>query len=208
MNPVPNATKPRRRVWRWVFLGLGLCLAPFVVLAILAASFLTLESDAAALRKHVMAATSNDWHTKVQMDVGSLTIAAIRTGLAFVHKEEMAEAKQALAAVRHASVGVYERDAGPADWSREQLFADTDRAMQKRGWTRLVGVADDKDTVLIYISPEASADKPIDLCLAVVNGRELVVVSTSIDAGKLADIVEKHAGADLKDRLRFAKLHL
>jgi len=208
MNPVPNAIKPRRHVWRWVFLGLGLCLAPFVALAIVAASFLTLESDAAALRKHVMAATNTGWHTKVQVDIGGLTIAAVRTGLAFVHKEEMAEAKQALAAVRHASVGVYERDSGTATWSREQLFAGTDRAMQKRGWTRLVGVADDKDTVLIYISPEASADKPINLCLAVVNGRELVVVSTSIDAGPLADLVQKYAGEDLKGRLRFAKLHL
>ncbi len=207
MNPT-SPTTPRRSVWRWVFLGLGLCLTPLLILAIVVASFFRLERNAAVLRQQVMAATDTDWHTKVQLSVGKMTIGAIRTGLAFVHNKKMADAKVALAAVRHASVGVYERAAGTARWSREQLFTDADRAMQKRGWTRLVGVADEKDTVLIYIAPDISPDKPVDLCLAVVSGRELVVVSTSVDASKLVELAESHSSEDLKARLHLARLRL
>lgn len=206
MNPVSPTPAPRRHIWRWVLLGLGLCLAPFVILAVVAASFLTLDRDATVLRKHVMAATETGWHTKVQMSVGRLTLGALRTGLCFVHNRDIADARQALGAVRHASIGIYERSTGAADWSREQLFAATDRAMQKRGWTRLVGVADHKETVLIYLPLDFDADEPIDICLAVVNGRELVIVSTCVDASVLAELAAKHAPGDIKEHLRLAKL--
>ena len=208
MNPVPSASTPRRHVWRWVFLGLGICLAPFVVLAAVAVSFLTLDRDATVLRQHIMAATDNDWNTKVQMSLGRITLGAVRTGLAFVHNKDIDDARLALAAVRHASVGVYERRPGQTDWSRQQLFAETDKAMQKRHWTRLVGVADKKDTVFIYMPADFDPDDPVEICLAVVNDRELVVVSTCVDASILADLVAKHSADDLKNRLHLAKLRL
>jgi len=208
MNPTAPSPAPRRKVWRWVLLGLGLCLAPIVALAIVAASYISLDRDAAVLRKHVMAATNADWHTKVQVSIGSTTIGAIRSGLWFVHDKDIGDARQALAAIGHASVGVYERSSGATYWSPEQLFADTDRAMQKRGWSRLVGVADKKDTVLIYVPTDMKGDGPVDVCLAVVTGRELVVASTSVDANELSDLVARHAGDEVKGHLRFAKLRL
>ena len=208
MNATPAVSTPRRRVWRWVFIGLGLCLAPFVILALVAASFLTLDRDAAALRRQVMAATDTGWHTKVQLSVGHLTLAVLQTGLAFVHHKDIGDARLALAAVRRASVGVYQRSAGPAGWSREQLFADSDRTMHQRGWSRLVGVADGKDTVLIYMPDNAAADERVDLCLAVLSGEELVVVATSVDAAKLLELVEKRTPADLQARLHLANLRL
>jgi hypothetical protein len=208
MNPVPPTSSPRRHVWRWVFLGLGLCLAPFVVLAAVAVSFLTLDRDAAVLRKQVMAVTDHGWNTKVQMSVGRITLGAVRTGLAFVHNKDIDDARLALTAIKHASVGVYERRPGRADWSRQQLFAEADQAMQDRHWTRLVGVADHKDTVLIYMPADFDPDDPVEICLAVVNDRELVVVSTCVDASILAELVEKHSADDLKSRLHLAKLRL
>lgn len=206
MDPVPQTPTPRRHVWRWVLLGTGICLTPFVVLACVIYSFISLERDAAVLRGHVMEATDAHWSTKVQMSVGPVTLAALRQGLRFVHAEGMADARQALAAVRSASVGVYERASGDADWSRGELFAGTDKAMHQRGWVRLVGVADNKETVLIYVPQDMGSDGPVDICLAVVNGHELVVVSTTIDADRLAEFVEKHVGADgVKGHLSFAK---
>ncbi len=74
-----------------------------------------------------------------------------------------------------------------------------------RGWTRLIGVIDGKQNVLIYTSDRGSGDR-IDLCLAVVDGKELVVVSTRVDADALAKLVAKHAPADFKSKLRFSKL--
>lgn len=205
MNPAPSASVPRCKIWRWVFLVLGLCLAPFLVLAVTAVSFLTLDRDAAILRQRVMAATGSNWHTKVQLSVGRITIGAVRSGLAFVHNKDIEDARLALAAVRHASVGVYEVQPGPADWSRQRLFAESDEAMLRRGWTRLVGVADGKDTVLIYTPQNFDPDDPVDICVAVVNDRELVVVSASVDSAALADLVARHSGDSFKSRLRLAK---
>ena len=206
MNPTSPSPAPRRHIWRWVLLAAGICLAPFLLLGAVAISYLTLDSDVRALRKQVMAATDASWHTKVQMDVGQVTLGAINEGLRFVHHKDMADARLALSAVKHASVGVYERTSDRADWSNERLFGDTDRAMQGRGWTRLVGVVDHKENVLVYTRDSRGDNEPLDLCIAVVNGRELVVVSTSIDPSALGDLVERHAGEGWKRPLRFAKL--
>ena len=78
--------------------------------------------------------------------------------------------------------------------------------MGKRGWTRMVGVADRKDTVLIYVPQDMAGDGPVEICVAVVNGKELVVASTTVDAAALAELVEKHSADDLRGHLRFASL--
>jgi hypothetical protein len=204
-TPLPQTPAPRRHVWRWVFLFAGVCLTPFVLLAIVAASFLTLDRDVRVLRGHVMDATHAGWDTKVQVSVGGITLGAIRQGLRFVEHKDIDDARLALKAVRHASVGVYERSTKDVAWSREALFVETDRAMQDRGWTRLVGVVDKDDTVLIYCPTDMKETGPVDICLAVVNGRELVVASTSVDPEALSALVAKHAGDDVKKHLRFAK---
>lgn len=179
---------------------------PFVMLGAVAISVLSLNRDAAVLRNHVMAGTHADWQTKIQLSVGRITLGLVRTGLGFVHKEEVKDALLALKAVQGASVGIYERKSGQSEsWSREQLCTDTDRVMTQRGWTRLVGVVDKKEAVIVYVPVKYDADEPIDICLAVVSRRELVVVSASVDAAGLAELVEKHAGQGLKRGLKLAQ---
>lgn len=208
MTSTTQTSAPRRAIWRWVLLVAGICLAPFLLLGAIAVSYLTLDSDVRALRKQVMAATDASWHTKVQMDVGQVTLGAVNQGLRFVRHKDMADARLALSAVKHVSVGVYERTSERADCSSERLFVDTDRVMQRRGWTRLVGVADHKENVLIYARDRSGDNEPLDLCIAVVNGRELVVVSTSVDPSALGELVERHAGDGWKRQFRSSKLGL
>lgn len=208
MNPVPQTPAPRRHVWRWVLLGAGICLTPLLLLGLAAVSYLTLDRDVRVLRQHIMAATDANWSTKVQMSVGRLTLGVIGQGLRFVHQPNIADARLALRAVRHASVGVYERTADGTDWSREQLFTKTDRAMKARGWTRLVGVVDKHDTVLVYVQNDLDENEPIEICIAVVSGKEMVVASTTVDATALGELVARHAGDDIKRHLHFAKLRL
>lgn len=201
MNSTPTVPPaPRRRIWPWV---LGICLTPFVVLALAVASFVTLDSDARTLRRHVMSATNADWDTKVQVSVGSATLGTVRTGLLFVDQPEVDEARLALKAVRSASVGVYELAAtSDEDWSPTQILRKTDEAMQGRGWTRLVGVADGKETVMVYTADDIDENEPIDICVAVVNGREMVVVSATVDPDAIGALVERHAGGELRAELR------
>lgn len=199
----PSAAPRRRRLWPWV---LGLVLTPFLVLAVAAASFLTLDRDAAALRRHVMAASGNEWDTKVQFSIGRLTLGCVRTGLLLVAHEDITDARLALAGVKSASVGVYERVGRAAELSRDGFFVATDRAMQKRGWTRLVGVAEKREAVLVYV-PDGASGRTLDVCVAVLDGKDLVVVSSTIDAEALAELVERKAGPEIKRALKVSLAH-
>jgi hypothetical protein len=208
MNPtVPTTIKSRRSVGWWVALACGLLLTPFLLLGVGVLSMLTLDRDAAFLRREVMASTDAKWHTKIQVSAGWMTLGAIRTGLKFIQAEHIDEARLALKAVRSASVGVYESTSRPSDLELGKLFNRTDRTMQDRGWTRLVGVAERNQTVLVYTSDAMGSDSRIDLCIAVLDGRQMVVVSTNVDAATLAQLAEKHLPKDgLRDKLNQAKL--
>jgi hypothetical protein len=139
--------------------------------------------------------------------VGRATLGVVRTGLSFVRADHMDEARLALAAVRHASVGVYECNDRSGDFSKEQLFARTDKKMKARGWTRLVGVSERNEAVLVYTSDQPGSNQRMDLCVAVVDGDTLVVVSTNVDADSLAELVEKYAPkGEFRKKLKMADL--
>jgi hypothetical protein len=203
--PTGSPVKPRRSYRRWIVLGLVILMTPVLFLGLAAYSLLVLDRDAAALRGEVMTATGSDWHTKVQVSAGWAALGAVRTGLRFVHHEHIEDARLALAAVRQASVGVYQRDGRDTKISVSQLLSHTDELMRDRGWSRLVGVVDHGQTVLIYTADAGSGNK-MDLCLAVLDGQELVVASTRVDAEALAQLVEKHVPDDFRSRLKLAKL--
>lgn len=206
-SPPPPSHQPRRRVGWWVALGLGLLVTPLVLLGVGVISMLTLDRDAAFLRREVMAASDGKWHTKVQVSAGWITLGAVRTGLRFIQAEHMDDARLAMKAVRHASVGVYECRSDRDDLSLEQILNRADKAMQKRGWSRLVGVAEHDETVLIYTSDDIGSSSCIDICLAVVDGNQLVVVSTNVDASVLAELAERHIPKDgLRGKLQHVKL--
>ena len=201
MNPVPAAA-PKRRLWPWI---VAILLSPFVVIGFAAYSFLTLHSEAATLRRHVMAATHTDWNTRIQFSVGRLSFSALRAGLSFIPDLDY-DARLALGAVRHASVGIYERGYRFADVSREQLFVETDKAMQRRGWTRLVGAINHKESVLVYVPTDANLEGTLDVCLAVLGDREMVVASASLDGDTLMKLVHTHVGGEFRDKLRHIRL--
>jgi hypothetical protein len=201
------AAAPRRSYGRWIAAGLVLLIAPMIILGIAAWSMLTLGRDAALLRREVMNATGSDWHTKVQMDIGGVTLGTARTVLSFVHHQDVADARLALSAVRSASVGVYERDRADGDVPFATLSSSADAMMGKRGWTRMVGVTSGRQHVLVYTSDRGNDDR-VDLCLAVIDGKELVVVSTRVDPEVLMQLVERHAPGDFKSKLKLSKLTL
>jgi hypothetical protein len=62
--------------------------------------------------------------------------------------------------------------------------------------------------VLIYVQRDLPVEGPINVCLAVVNGTELVVSSTSVDATALLQLLEKQSAGNLSGHLSFVKLPL
>jgi hypothetical protein len=188
----PVTVRRERRLARWILVALLLLITPIALVGVGVASYFGLSRDAALLKREVMAASACDWNTTVQVNVGWGTLAVARTVLRFVDAPDIADARLALSAVRRASVGVYQRIGQARDWSRDQLITRTDERMLRRGWNRLVGVLGDDETVLVYASDDLDADGKIDLCLAVIDGEEMVVVSTRIDADKLVELAGKH----------------
>jgi len=198
-SQTPPVIAPRRRVWPWI---VGLILAPFVIVAVGVASYATLDRDATILRRHVMKATNADWQTKVQFSVGRATLGMIHTGMRFVDSCEMAEARAALRTLNHASVGVYELKSDAGKWSPRELLTSADATMRKRGWSRLVGVTDQRDTVMVYVQDDLRDDKPVDVCVAVLSDREFVVVSATIDIDAVGELVARHGGDEFKREIR------
>ncbi len=192
-TPVPASVpvaKSERRLARWLLLGLLLLITPVVMVGIGVASLFRLNRDAAMLKREVMAASESDWNTKVQVSAGWCTLTAARAVLHFIDEKNVDDARLALAAVRHASVGVYEQT-GRGEWSRGQLVARTDERMRGRGWGRLAGITERDQAVLIYTKEDDDGDR-LQLCIAVVDDRELVIVSTKVDAEQLFRLAEKH----------------
>lgn len=183
MHP-PIGPKPRRR---WLWIVLAVLLTPIVVLAGAAINYLTLDGDARVLRRHVMHAAGGEWDTTVQFSIGGPTFSVLRAGFAVVNSEKTFEAQKALRAVRSASVGVYQLRSSGALHSDVGMLRAADELMERRGWDRAIGVIDDSSTVMIFV-PQNQSGRP-RVCLAVLDGEELVVVSAVLDARALGDLI-------------------
>jgi hypothetical protein len=193
MNAPIQPLKPRRRIWPWIA---GLIVTPFLVGGLMVWNLVRLSGEAARLRDALMAASGSGWHTRIQMTLNPLVVAAVRTGVGFVH-DLPEEARLGLRVVRSVSLGVYVRPGAGDQDGRPASWAAADRTMRARGWTRLVGVAEPDGTVLIYVPVDETAAQPSRICLAVCHDRELVVVAGRVRAEALAALAGRELGTRL-----------
>ena len=200
-TPVPAV--PRRRL-RWPWVLAALVLLPLLTLALGAASLFTLDSPASTLRRSLAASSPEPLETRVQFSVGPVVLGGARLVLAFVQTPEVQRIRPVLASIRRASVGVYQTSNDAEGPGRLDRFEQTRATMAARGWYRVVGVVNDHDTVMIYTRESPPGKGPLDLCLAVRDGREVVVVSTSIDAETLAAWAASEAAGALAASARLA----
>jgi hypothetical protein len=197
MNSPAASSKPRHQIWPWI---VGLALAPVIALGGMVWSACHLSRDATALRRQIMAASGGGWHTRVQFTADRTALGAVRGGLSLA-KDLPCEAREALAAVRSASIGVYERADTKSSLAGGAVLADADKIMALHGWKRLVGVRESGKTVLIYLPAAAEKATPSRICLAVCDRCELVIVAAEIDADALAQFalrkIDRHEFAGL-----------
>lgn len=182
----PAAPRPPiRRVLGWALIPVALVgLAAWGL-----TSYIRLGSDARALRNSVFAelqAGAVSWHQKVEASVGPVTLWAVRAGLSFIRMPD--EARTALAAARGAEVGVYElsRDASESEGGR--ILGAADKAMTARGWDRIVSVTRDDGCVAVYAPRSASGG--LEACVAVLNGRNLVIAKASGELEPLLKLID------------------
>ncbi len=104
------------------------------------------------------------------------------------------EAALALAAVRHASVGIYDVAANDLEAAQQSWIGVADQAMTRAGWTRAIGVVADDAVVVIYVQKEPTSSDEIRVAIGVCDGENLVVVKGDVRMAPLLEVLERQVG--------------
>ncbi len=158
-----------------------------------------LGSEATVLRQTVMNSVPGQWDKKIALRAGWLMTGLVRGGSQFFHMPP--EPRAALDAVRGVEVGVYNLRDEPGRLDRGPILEHADKEMAARGWVRVVGVIQENDLVAVYVPRKGISSRHMKCCVAVLNGRDLVVVSARGNLEPLMGIVEKHLAHNSKDHL-------
>ena len=188
-SPAPFPRQRTRFVLPLLFLSVTVV---FVLLAVGVVRFFTATSDVDALRSRLMQSSAVDWDKKIHLRVGALTLHLARAVLSFVPVPH--EARTALRAVRAGEVGVYQLRGSDQRLDQAALLSAADEVMTARGWDRLVTVAQENQLVLVYVSASTRSPRDVKACVAVLDGKQLVLVSTR---GNLEPLLELAAEKSL-----------
>jgi len=175
---IPPPLPPNRleRFLRWIA---GMFLVGLVLLALGIyglTSYFRLSSEMAGLRDGLQAASGQEWHRTVAVNIGGFTLNAARVGLSFVEME--AEARVALQSIQACEVGIYQTAGDTASADRVAMLAAADQAMQKKGWARVVGVIDDENLVAVYVPANLSSTSQMKCAVMVCEGHQMILAST------------------------------
>ena len=176
MNQTPAASARSSSIFLRLFFGMLVVLsASIVTVALGVTSYFRLSSDTRALRNGLVESSGVDWHQKIALNVGGLTLGAARGGLSFVHLDERARA--ALQTVRGVEVGIYGLSANEESPDRAAMLKAADKAMNARGWQRVVGVMAEDALVALYVPEKNTTMQRLNCCVMVFDGRQMVLAS-------------------------------
>lgn len=176
----------RRRVFRWRYLLIGLPVMLAGLILVLVLSF-RMGGEARVMKEVVMEALPNEWERQVEIGVGEIPSFLVRTGLRWVDLDPVARA--GLQAFRSADVGVYRRVAS-ADAVAERtadLLGKLLERMGRRGWEPVVTVREGRELVAVLVPVGLDSARRLKVCVLVLDGDDLVVVSAR---GNLEPLIE------------------
>jgi len=183
-------TDPKRgfRLLHWIAI---VCAAGVLVLGFKIAGVFFLSADARAMQTAMTEAMDWPGEAQIQLSAGPALL-SIGRWAALCIDDIPDEAHHALKAVRHASVGIYQRDRCPSAEERVDMMQTVDDRFTAKGWTRIVIVSDGPDLVMVYAPDDWESDEEVRFCLAVCDGREMVIVSAQARIGPLMELVKPH----------------
>ena len=200
MNAIPSSRSSARR--------LLICLAIFLLAAGLivygVTSYFRLSADARSLRNGLAASLESQalsFHKTIELNVGPLTLYAVRAGLSLVDLK--LEARAGLEAVRATGVGVYKLSARAGRANRTALLKAADEAMDRRGWDRMVGAVHEGSLVAVYVPRTPASGENVEACVAVLNESDLVIVTARTDLEPLMELAV--ARPEWKERIGAGK---
>ncbi len=153
------------------------------------ASYFYLSSSTQALRGAVMESVPGRWHKHFAINVGGVTLGLARIVTSFIHLPP--DARTALQCLDHGEVGVYEIEYTMSAPDYALILKTADKSMRRRGWERIVSVVEGGQFVAVY-APSKHQGKDISCCVAVLDDRNLVVVSARGDTAPLLKLVQRH----------------
>ena len=200
-SPAPPLIRPPAAKQGWLWVGLAVLLLPFVVLGVIVlgvASYFHLSSDMRSLRNGLMEASGGEWRQQIGLNIGGVTMGAIRTGFSFAPLD--ARARAAVQTVRGAEVGIYKLVSGTKSPNCASMLTVADKVLNARGWERVVGVMDGEDLVGVYIPAKTISTGRVKCCVMVFDGRQMVLVSAKADVEPLLQCLRNQTNLCAKVR--------
>lgn len=198
----PLIERPTNRPWLWIMLVVALI--PLVALGGLAlgvASYFHLNADTRALRNELTQASGATWRKQIGLNIGSITLGAVRGGLSFARLDpEAQEVLQAARGIKGVEVGVYELNSESSAPDRAAMLTVADSVMSARGWERAVGVLEGDQMVGVFLPARITSPSRMKCCVVVLNGRQLVIVSARADLEPLLEWLQNQP--DWRDGMR------
>ena len=196
--PVIPAARPRSRKGYLVAAVAVIALLLLALSARAVAGYFFLGNEAASLRKVVVAQAGGHCHKKFAVRLGWITTGLIRYGTHFANLPP--EPRAAIDTLRRVEVGVYKLDDLDDQFAPGNILAQTDLAMKKRNWERIVGVIHERQLVGIYAPVKGVGRANIECAVLVLNGRDLVIAAGSANPLPLLELASKHFEAHLEKR--------
>ncbi|HWW01142.1 MAG TPA: hypothetical protein VNZ64_15710 [Candidatus Acidoferrum sp.] len=162
----------------------------FVLCVVGVTGYFRLGSETTALRQSLMGSVDGQWKKTIAVHLGWFTTSLVRAGSQLVKLDP--EPRAAIEAVRGVEVGVYKLHGDSQREDHGAILARADKAMNRRGWVRVVGVSHDRDLVTVYMPRKGMSMRNLKCCVMVFNGRDLVVASARGNLEPLWAIAEKH----------------
>ena len=156
------------------------------------------NGDAQALARSLRQAAATPVTQDIGVSVGLFPLSLARCGLAFVKLDP--DARAALSAVHAVELGICEFQPGRTRLRYDGLLSAADKTMSERGWDRVVTVLSEHEFVAVFVRPKTGAVRDLELCLAVVDGTQMVVASARGNPEPLLEIALRHAHRQLSER--------
>jgi len=176
--PVIPPSLPRdslERFLRWVGCAVLVGLIFLAVAVYGVTSYFRLGSEMAGLRDSLQSASGQEWHRQIALNVGGVTFGAVRAGLSLVKIE--AEPRVALESIRGCEVGIYQTLSDTGNANRAAMLIAADKAMERRGWERIVGVIDKENLVAVYVPSKLNSTSRMKCAVMVCEDRQMILAS-------------------------------
>jgi len=151
--------------------------------------YFRLSSATRALRSSVMESVPGQWDKRIAVHLGSLTLDLVRFGSRFFKLPP--EPRAAIDSLHGAEVGVYRLHDAPATVNYYTILAAADKSMSRRGWERIVGVAEGRQFVAVYAPHGIRTVGRLACCVLVLHEQDLVVASVRGNPEPLLELVRR-----------------